>query len=164
MSESTGIRCTRMATPRFRFVEVQVKFVSGETQFFFLETRSDSFYGPPLRARSWQPSRRKTGARARQYDLPSYDDWYDTSFQLNPDWPSIWRFVGRQTAVIRRCEPKVGTGGLSVRAGLRSGLRRGAERRSPPVIRPGGGSKSLAAAGSSLEVSPTPVEQVLGSK
>ena len=36
-------------TPRFRFVEVQVRFVTGETQFFFLETKTESYYGPAFK-------------------------------------------------------------------------------------------------------------------
>ena len=88
-------------TPRFRFVEVQVKFVSGETQFFFLETRSDSFYGPPFKGEKLADippeDRRECGSTT--YRATRAGTIHRSSSSRTGR--RCWRFVGRQTAVIR---------------------------------------------------------------
>lgn len=85
----------------FRFVEVQITFSNGETQFFFLENKTDIYFGPPFKGEKLTEIPEEDRPRARQFDLSEYDGWYDTPFKFGTSWPSMWRFMCIQTATAR---------------------------------------------------------------
>ena len=88
----------------FRFVEVQVTFSNGESQFFFLENKTDTFFGPPFKTEKLSGIPEDDRQQAKEYDLSEYSGWYDTPFTFRPDWPSIWRMFCVQTAIGRMRE------------------------------------------------------------
>ena len=94
----------RQRETTFRFVQVQVTFSNGESQFFFLENKTRMYLGPKDKVPALSAVPNWEREQTMRFDLAKYSGWYDTPIKKSPIWLSPWRWLFIQIAIVKMKE------------------------------------------------------------